>query len=204
MTTEQLAELLRQALVALGVLFVIVDVRIGWQLVSWLRRRRTGIVVWLGPKPPYFAVNLAIGVLLGILLLVNSWIAGRLRTSEIGVFAALSMRGPEFFGLGMMFIYYGYLLPFSARIQRGIYDTGIWTNSGFMRYTDMGGLTWKAGASTLVIASSRRSVAWRLDVPGPHLGEVRHLLRDKIASHAIAFDEGPGIHLGTRDTRESV
>jgi len=41
-------------------------------------------------------------------------------------------------------------------------------------------------------------------VPGPHLGEVRRVLREKIGSHAIAFDEGPGLHLGTRDTRESA
>ena len=34
--------------------------------------------------------------------------------------------------------------------------------------------------------------------------EVRRVLREKIGSHAIAFDEGPGLHLGTRDTRESA
>ena len=103
-----------------------------------------------------------------------------------------------------MFIYYGYLLPFSIRIQRGLYADGIWTNRGFMRYVDLGGLRWKAGDTTLMIASKRKALAWPLTVPGDHLGEVRHLLRGKIASHAIAMDEGPGLHLGTRDTRESV
>ena len=57
---------------------------------------------------------------------------------------------------------------------------------------------------TLVIASSHKTVARRLRVPGVHLGEVRHFLRDKIGEHAIEFDAGPGLHLGTRDTRESV
>ena len=81
-----------------------------------------------------------------------------------------------------------------------------------MPYTDIGGLTWKstsAAASadeddTLVIASSHKAVARRLRVPGQHLGEVRHYLRDKIGEHAIEFEAGPGLHLGTRDTRESV
>ena len=36
------------------------------------------------------------------------------------------------------------------------------------------------------------------------LGEVRKLLREKIGEHAIEFDGGPGLHLGERDTRESV
>jgi hypothetical protein len=55
-----------------------------------------------------------------------------------------------------------------------------------------------------VLASSHKTLARRLRVPGVHLGEVRHFLREKIGDHAIAFDAGPGLHLGTRDTRESV
>ena len=54
------------------------------------------------------------------------------------------------------------------------------------------------------IASSDKAVARRLRVPGPYIGEVRHCLRDKIGEHAIEFEAGPGLHLGTRDTRESV
>jgi hypothetical protein len=30
------------------------------------------------------------------------------------------------------------------------------------------------------------------------------VLRDKISDHAIEMDEGPGIHLGERDARDSV
>ena len=36
------------------------------------------------------------------------------------------------------------------------------------------------------------------------LGEVRHLLREKIADHAIAFDGGPGLHLDGHDARDDV
>jgi hypothetical protein len=103
----------------------------------------------------------------------------------------------------MMFVYYGYLLPLSTRIKRGLYEEGIWTDTGFMRYAEIGGLAWK-GNDTLVIASRQKTLARRLSVPGVHLGEVRHFLREKIGAHDIEFDAGPGIHLGTRDTRESV
>lgn len=197
MTLQELAPIIRQALLALGVLFVIVDVKVGAQLVSWWRIRRRAIVTWPGPKPPFYAINLAIGVMLGILLLVS---------------AGLRRPPSSLFGIGMMFLYYGYLLPLSTRIRRGLYDHGIWTDSGFMRYTDIGGLTWKSTFAkaaadkddTLVIASSHKTLARRLTVPGIHLGEVRHYLRDKIGEHAIEFDAGPGLHLGTRDTRESI
>jgi hypothetical protein len=189
MTAEELAGFLGQALLALGLLFVIVDLRVGIELVAWLRRWQRAIVVWPGPRPPFYTLNLAIGVLLGLLLLVTAWTMPR-------NFASI-------FGLFMMFSYYGYLLPWSTRIRRGLYQDGIWTDSGFMQYAEIGGLTWK-GDDTLIIASRTKTVARRLCVPGVHLGEVRHYLREKIGEHAIEFDAGPGLHLGTRDTRESV
>ena len=189
MSVQELAPALRQALLALGLLFVVVDVIVGAQIMSWWAKRHTSILTWPGPRPPFYAINLAIGVLLGILLFVTAYVVPRPAASV--------------FGVAMMFLYYGYLLPLSTRIRRGLYRDGIWTDSGFMRYTEIGGLTWK-GDDTLVLASRRKALARRLRVPGIHLGEVRHLLREKIGDHAIEFEAGPGLHLGSRDTRESV
>ncbi len=189
MSAEELAGTLRQALVALGVLFVIVNLRVSAQLLAWWRLRRDVVLTWPSPKPPFFAINLAIGVMLGIILLVTAYRMPR-------GFASI-------FGLLMMFTYYGYLLPLSARIKRGLYRDGIWTDSGYMSYREIGGLTWKT-EDTLVLASRQKTLARRLTVPGAHLGEVRRLLREEIGRHTIEFDEGPGLHLGTRDTRESA
>jgi hypothetical protein len=196
MTLQELAPVLRQALLALGVLFVIVDLKVGAQLLSWWRKRKLAVITWPGPRPPFYAINLAIGVMLGVLLFVTAYVEITRQGRGWGAM-------PSMFGVSMMFLYYGYLLPLSTRIRRGLYVDGIWTDSGFMRYTDIGGLTWK-GDDTLIAASRQKTLARRLRVPGVHLGEVRHFLRDKIGEHAIEFDAGPGIHLGTRDTRESV
>jgi hypothetical protein len=196
MSLQELAAVLRQALLALGLLFVIVDVKVGTQIYRWWRKRHQAMVTWPGPKPPFFAINLAIGMLLGVLMFVTAYV-------EITRLRRGMAAGPSIFGVVMMFIYYGYLLPLSTRIRLGLYDDGIWTDSGFMRYTEIGGLTWK-GDDTLIVASREKTLARRLRVPGVHLGEVRHLLREKIGDHAIEFDAGPGLHLGTRDTRESV
>jgi hypothetical protein len=196
MSGQELAAALRQALFALGVLFTIVDLKVGAQIFSWWRLRKDAVVTWAGPRPPFYVINLSIGMLLGVLLFLTSYV-------EIGRLQRGWAAAPSMFGVSMMFIYYGYLLPLSARIRRGLYREGIWTDSGFMRYTDIGGLTWK-GDDTLVLASRQKALARRLRVPGSHIGEVRHYLRDKISEHAIEFEAGPGLHLGTRDTRESV
>ena len=93
MSAEELAGTLRQALLALGVLFVIVNLRVSYELLAWWRLRRDVVLTWPPPKPPFFAINLAIGVMLGVILLVTAY------------------RMPEsvssLFGLAMMFTYYG-------------------------------------------------------------------------------------------------
>lgn len=191
MTVAQLARALEMSLLALGLLFLAVNVRVGRDIVRWWRRRAGALLVWMPPKPPYYAVNLAIGVMLGLLLFVTVFLVPR--------------PGASVFGELMMFLYYGYLLPLSTRISRGLYADGVWTDSGFMAYADIGGLSWKEGTSaTLVLASRLRTIARTLTIPGTRLGEVRRLLREKIGERAIELEGGPGLHLGSRDTRESV
>ena len=191
MTLAQLARGLELSLLALGLLFLAVNLKVGREIVLWWRRRAGALLVWNPPKPPYYALNLGIGVMLGLLLFVSVFVIRRPASSV--------------FGELMMFLYYGYLLPLSTRITRGLYADGVWTDSGFMAYTDIGGLSWKAGAAaTLVLASRLRAIARTLTIPGTRLGEFRRLLREKIGEHAIEFDGGPGLHLGSRDARESV
>jgi len=191
MTAEELGRALEVSLLALGVLFLVVNLRVGREIWRWWRRRAGATLVWVAPKPPYYALNLAIGVMLGLLLFTSVFLLPR--------------PAAPVFGEAMMFLYYGYLLPISTRIARGLYADGVWTDSGFMAYEDIGGLSWKEEAgATLVLASRLRTFARTLTIPGTRLGEVRRLLREKIGERIIEFDGGPGIHLGERDTRESV
>jgi hypothetical protein len=191
MTVEELARALEVSLVALGVLFLAVNLRVGREIWRWWRRRPGAVLVWAAPKPPFYALNLAIGVMLGLLLFTTVFLVPRPAGSV--------------FGVAMMFVYYGYLLPISTRIARGLYADGVWTDSGFMAYADIGGLSWREGTGdTLVLASRLRAFARTLTIPGTRLGEVRRLLREKIGARAIEFDGGPGLHLGDRDMRESV
>lgn len=186
-----LTDLLPQFLFLLGLGFLVANLRAGVELSRWYRRRGSAVLVWPAPRPPFYGLNLAVGVMLGALLLFK---IVRQPDSVSAIFGEL-----------MMFVYFGYAVPLSTRIKRGLFADGIWTDGGFMPYEQIGGLSWKEGEhATLIVASRVRTTARRLDVPGPLLGEVRRLLREKISTHAIEFEGGPGLHLGNRDVRDSV
>lgn len=186
-----LVTLLPQILLALGVGFLVANVLMGLELLRWWRRRSTALLVWAARKPPYYGMSLGIGVVLGLLVLFK---------------ALYQLRPPsQLFGEVMMFVYYGYMLPLSTRITRGLYADGIWTDTSFVPYTEIGGITWReAEQCTLLVIPHAKTVARRLEVPSKFLGEVRRVLRDKISSHVIEMGDGPGLHLGARDARDSV
>lgn len=103
------------------------------------------------------------------------------------------------FGEGMMLVYYACAAPLRVRIGRGLYAGGIWSDGGYVPYSRIGGLSWREEAPiTLVIIYRLRSLARRLTVPQAHYGEVRRLLRDKIAAHDIRFT-GKTLDLGGDD-----
>jgi hypothetical protein len=141
-------------------------------------------------------------MVLGVLILLKAYLA-LLQGASLG--PRLAIFGRSAFGELMMFVYFGYMLPLSTRIMRGLYAEGIWTDGGFMPYAQIGGIKWRDGEPpTLLMISRLKALARSLEVPTRFLGEVRRALRDKISSHAIEMDEGPGLHLGARDARDSV
>ena len=175
-------------LLLLGFGFLVADTKLVLDYTRYLRRRSTAILTWPSPKPPYYAMALSIGVALGILIFVKIFI---LRTQA--------------FGETMMFAYYAYLMPLSRRISRGFYEDGIWADTAFIPYNEVGGISWREGEHyvTLIVVSRLRNLARRLIVPGDKYGAARRLLRDKIGEHTIHFG-GTGLDLGRSDERENI
>lgn len=197
-----LGTLLDQILLVFGVGFFIANLRQGVELLQWRRRRRQALVTWPAAKPPFYAMSLGIGVMLGLLVLFKAYLALR-GDPALGEWFRRFAR--DAFGELMMFVYFGYMLPLSTRITRGLYAEGLWTDSGFLAYAQVGGISWRDGDPvTLIVIAREKSLARRLTIPPQALGEVRRLLRDKISSHAIEMGDGPGLHLGARDARDSV
>ena len=162
------------ALVCLGVGFLVANLRILVQFVRFFRYRSRMLVTWPARKPPYYGFFLALGVVFGLLVFVK---------------LIVQARPPiDAFGEAMMLLYYAYLWPMSLRIGRGLYEDGIWAQSGFVPYGQIGGLSWREEPEiTLVIIYRFRSIARLLAVPQRYYAEVRRHLRDKIASHDIHF-----------------
>src|SRR5688572_11530850 len=106
-----------------GLGFLAANLKLVFDLVRYQRRKRSALLVWVGPKPRTYGFSLALGVVLGLLLVVK----------------LLMLRRPpdQLFGEAMMFVYYGYAFPLSTRISRGFYQDGIWLDSGFMRWAQI-------------------------------------------------------------------
>jgi hypothetical protein len=175
-------------LAVLGVGFLAANIRLGFEYVRYLRRRRGALLTWSGPSPPYYGMKLGIGLAVGCL----------------AFYKTIVLRQPAF-GEGMMFIYYGYLIPVTRRIARGFYADGIWADALFIPYRQVAGISWREGehTATLIIISRLRNLAQKLVVPAEHYAAARRLLRDKIGTHEIHFS-GTGLDLGDRDEREEA
>jgi hypothetical protein len=179
---------LTAVLLLLGAGFLVVNVRLWLDYRRYRRRRNQAVLTWPGPRPPYFALQMALGIALGFLACFK--------------FAVLHR---QVFGETMMFVYYAYMMPLGRRIGRGFYEDGIWADQAFVPYEDVGGVTWREGQhqATLIVISRLKNLARRLSVPGDRYGAARRLLRDKIAARAIRFS-GTGLELLAHDERMDV
>ena len=183
-----LQAILTGTLLLLGLGFLVANARLLLDYFRFLKRRKAALLTWPGERPPYYGLTLAIGVVLGVLVL-----------------AKLVLLQRQAFGEGMMCLYYAYLLPLSRRIGRGFYEDGIWADGAFTPYQDVGGISWREEERrvTLIVISRSRNLARRLVVPGDKYGAARRLLRDKISEHAIQFT-GMGLDLGGHTERDAV
>ena len=178
---------LNSVLLLLGVGFLVANARLLIEYFRFLKRRSTALLTWPSPKPPYYTFLLTLGAALAIVVVAKILVHERV------------------FGETMMFLYYAYFFPMSLTIGRGFYEDGIWAETTFIPYHEVGGISWREGEHqvTLVVISRLRNLARRLIVPGDKYGAARRLLRDKIGEHVIHFT-GTGLDLGAHDERDEV
>jgi hypothetical protein len=177
--------ILTSILLVIGLGFLAANVRLLADYVRFLKRRRRAVLIWRGPRPRNEMVSLVLGVVLGLLVIVKFWM------------------GQQMFSETMMLVYFGGLMPLRQRIERGFYEDGIWADSMFIPYSEVGGISWREGEHdvTLIVISRLRNLARRLTVPGDRYGAARRVLRDKIGDHEIHF-AGTGLNLGAEDERD--
>lgn len=173
-----------------GLGFFVANVKVTADLIRFFTRKPSALLIWENPKPRYYGFALALGAVLGLLVMLKIFVLGRAPA--------------DVFGEVMMFLYFGYAVPLSTRISRGFYRDGVWADTGFMPWGQISAVSWKEDETvTLILISNLRSIARRLQVPGHLYGQARRLLRDRIASHDIHIG-GSGLHLESRDDRDAV
>jgi hypothetical protein len=183
-------ERLPHVLIGIGVFFLFVNLRLIYQLVRFARLRSSALLIWQGGTPPFYRLFMLVGAVLAVVIICK--------------LAVLKVHPKDVFGESMMLVYYSYAQPLSLKIGRGFYQDGIWAESGFMPYSQIGGLTWREGDQvTLVLMHRMRNFARQLVVPDSYYGAARRLLRDKIAAHDIHFT-GKTLDLGLHDERDDV
>ena len=180
-------DLVTGTLMLLGAGFLLANARLGLEFLQFQRRRRTALLTWPSPRPPYYGLTIGLGITTGLLAVVKLLVLHR-----------------QAFGELMMCVYFGALVPLSQRIGRGFYEEGIWADATFIPYTEVGGISWREGehAVTLIVISRVRNLARKLAVPPEHYGAARRVLRDKIGHHEIQF--GTGLDLGAHDERDDA
>jgi hypothetical protein len=179
-----------RVLLLFGIGFLIANVLAAIDLVRYHRWKRAAPLLWPGPRPRYYGISLLLGVILGLLII-----------AEILLKRPMS----SLFGEAMMFVYYACLFPLRARIQRGFFHTGVWADTGFMRWSDISAVSWREEEKplTLILLSNARSVARRLGVPTERYAEARRLLKDRIKAQDLNI-KGAGLDLGTREGGDSI
>jgi hypothetical protein len=184
-------ELLQRLLFLFGVGFFAANVKVGTDLLRYQRRKRSALLIWQNPKPRYYRFSLALGAVL------------------VGLFAfKLLVQHREMktlLGEAMMSVYYVFAVPLSSRIARGFYEEGVWSDTGFIPWSQISAVSWKeeGDMTLLVLVSHLKSIARHVQVPGHLYGQARRLLRDKVQAHDIHIG-GTGLGLGSRDEKDGI
>ena len=174
-------------LLIIGAGFLIANTRMFLDYLKYRRLRAGALLTWPSPRPRNYLLTLLLGVTSAILV-INKLVVARYPFGEL-----------------MMFLYFGCLTPLTQRIGRGFYQDGIWADSAFIPYNEVGGISWRESENAvwLVMISRLRNLARKLAVPVEHYAAARRLLREKIGEHEIHFT-GTGLDLGVRDERDEA
>src|SRR4051812_7147999 len=107
--------LLNAALYVLGAGFFLFDFYLLFQYVRNRRLQRGALVTWPPPRPPLYRLFLWVGAVLAMVIIYK--------------LAVLKLHPKFVFGETMMLVYYVYAMPLAQKVQRGLYEDGIWTDA---------------------------------------------------------------------------
>ena len=166
------------AFVVLVLLFTTWNVTGLWRYLRYRRVRPAAELTWRPPRPWFFQMSLAIGVLM-LTLTGLSWFV--LRRPPLATVAQ-----------GTMALYYLVIFPLVTSIQRGFYRPGIWFDRGFVTYDRIRRIDWRDRPAIVLVATKEPD--WlghshaSLRVPPESYAEARRVLTGHIEDRSLTLE----------------
>ena len=140
----------------------------------WLFRklRSTAVTTWPSRAPAGYRFLVGLGCF----------------SAGLAVVTALRERPPHHvYSQAVMALYFMLMMPLAMRIRRGLYEDGVWADTGFLPYRKIGRLAFRETPEiVLVLVPRGRSTgSFRLRVPPGEYGTVRKVLEEKIRARVL-------------------
>lgn len=162
-------------LLGLAVYFSVLVARV---LLGYLRFRKlwpTALITWPVRRPPHLRFLLGLGVVSLAVAVLNS-----------------TMQRPLYhvYSQAIMAAYFIVMVPLAARIQLGLYRDGVWADTGFLPYRNIGRMAFvEEPEIVLMLVPRGGSGACRLPVPAAEYGAVRKLLEEKVRARELRVED---------------
>lgn len=176
--------------VALSALFTVWNAVYLTRYLAYRRVASSAELTWLPTRPWFFNLCLGIGFFLLSMTFITIFV---LRRPPLSIIAQ-----------GLMAIFYTVLFPLSFRIRRGLYESGIWTEQGFVPFERIRSLSWLERPEIVLMAKTEGLLGSgyaRLRVPGEFYGQARRILARHIDDNKLSVEKSI---LGLRDPEASA
>lgn len=176
MTDATNQTVLTLGLLGVGLYFSVLVVRGLRGYLMFRRLRSTALATWSVGRPGWVRLLVALGGLSG----------------GVAILSALRARPLlHIYSQAVMALYFALMVPLAMRIRRGLYRDGVWSDTGFVPYADIGRLAFRETPEIVLILVARRrpGTAVRLGVPPSEYGTVRKLIEQKRRDQVLRTDE---------------
>jgi hypothetical protein len=163
-------------LLGLGLYFLVLLIRGMRGYLLFRKVRPTALLTWPVPRSGQFPFLLALGVLATAVTALNAYLNRPLH---------------HVVSQALMAAYFILMVPLCQRIRLGFYDQGVWADTGFLPYANIGRIAFRETPEIVLILLPRgRSGSFRLPVPPSEYGAVRKVLEEKIRARVVNVEAG--------------
>ena len=163
-------------LIGLGLYFLVLLIRGLRGYLLFRKVRPTALLTWPVPRSGQFPFLLALGVVATGVTALNAYLERPLH---------------HVVSQALMAAYFILMVPLCQNIRLGFYDQGVWADTGFLPYANIGRIAFRETPEIVLILLPRgRSGSFRLPVPPEEYGAVRKMLEEKIRARVVNIEAG--------------